>query len=192
MSPTDWGVPPPELTDASARDGEGRLAQHMHRVRTAWARARKLSSILRVPAYRRALCRGSAAATEHDNDPFRRAFGTVLDVGSSRGQFALVAARRFPEAALLCFEPLPEPRRRLERVLAGHAELTVIDRALSAEAGEAEFVVSRADDSSSLLPMTDAQARHLPGTEAAGRIRVRTERLDVFARLETTGAPRFA
>ncbi len=147
-------------------------------LRRALGRARKLAAIVKVPAYRHALRHGVAAAVEHDSDPFRHDFRLVLDVGASRGQFALVAARRFPQATLVCFEPLPEPRRILKRALAWHRDLDVIGCAVSLEAGKAEFVVSRADDSSSLLEMTDTQTRYFPGTEAAGRITVQTARLD--------------
>ncbi|MEJ7788640.1 MAG: FkbM family methyltransferase [Thermoleophilaceae bacterium] len=146
--------------------------------RAALARARKLVAILKNPVYRRALRHGSAAAVEHEAVPFRHIFRTIIDVGSSRGQFALVAAHRFPEAALICFEPLPGPRRKLESALGRHGNLTVIDRAVSSDAGTAEFVVSRADDSSSLLEMTATQTHHFPGTEAARHITVRTEPLD--------------
>ena len=146
--------------------------------RAARARARKLLAIARVPEYRRALRFGTAAAVEHDRDPYRHAFRTVLDVGAGRGQFALVAARRVPGAALICFEPLPGPRRKLERALAGHHDLTVLGNAVSDSTGEAEFVVSRADDSSSLLAMTAAQLRHFPGTEEVERVVVSTTSRD--------------
>lgn len=128
--------------------------------------------------YRRALRYGAAAAVEHDAVPFRHEFRLVLDVGANRGQFALVAARRFPQAALVCFEPLAKPRETLERALRWHPSLDVIAYAVSTHAGEADFVISRADDSSSLLPMTETQAQHFPGTEATGRTMVRTAPLD--------------
>ena len=142
------------------------------------ARVRKFTAILRVPMYRHALRYGAAAAVEHDAVPFRHEFRLVLDVGANRGQFALVAARRFPQAALMCFEPLSEPRATLERALHWHRNLEVIACAVSAHAGEAEFVISRADDSSSLLPMTEAQTQHFPGTGAAARTVVPTAPLD--------------
>ena len=45
-------------------------------------------------------------------------------------------------------------------------------------------MISRADDSSSLLPMTEAQAQHFPGTETAGRTVVRTAPLDELVAAE--------
>ncbi len=147
-------------------------------LRDLGSRGRKLRRILAVPSYRRALRRGVAAAVEHDATPLPERFGTVIDAGANRGQFALVAARRWPAATLVCFEPLPAPRATLGRVLAGHRRLRVVDAALSTAAGTADLHVSRADDSSSLLAITDQQTATFPGTEEVGTIRVRTARLD--------------
>jgi hypothetical protein len=64
-------------------------------------------AILREPAYRGALSHGVAASVEHEAIPLRREFRTVIDARANRGRFAVFAARRFPPAALICFEPLP-------------------------------------------------------------------------------------
>lgn len=144
-------------------------------------------AVLREPGYRGALRHGVAAAVEHESVPFRSDFRTVVDVGAHRGQFALVARRRFPRARLVCLEPLAAPRSRLERALGGAADVEVLPFAAAAEEGESEFVVSEADDSSSLLPMTGLQTETFPGTGAVARTTVRTKRLDdllAAARLE--------
>lgn len=148
------------------------------KVSRALALARKLMAVLRVPGYRRALRHGVAAAVEHDGAPFGRDFRTVVDVGANRGQFALVARRRFPGARLICLEPLARPRELLERVLVRDGKLEVLPIAAAAEDGEADFVVSESDDSSSLLPMTALQASTFPGTQESSRTTVRTSRLD--------------
>jgi FkbM family methyltransferase len=140
--------------------------------------ARKLMAVMREPSYRRALRHGVAAAVEHDAAPFGPAFRTVIDVGANRGQFALVARRRFPAARLICVEPLARPRQLLGRVLAGGGELEVLPVAAAAEDGQADLVVSRSDDSSSLLAMTSLQTTSFPGTGEAARTIVRTARLD--------------
>jgi FkbM family methyltransferase len=105
-------------------------------------------------------------------------FRTVLDVGANRGQFALFAARRFPQARLICFEPLPSPRARLERVMGPGARVTVRDCALGVATGTAEFHVSAADDSSSLLPIGSRQREVFPGTEETATVEVEVRRLD--------------
>ena len=135
-------------------------------------------AVAREPAYRGALRHGVAAAVEHDAVPFGPVFRTVVDVGAHSGQFALVARRRFPHARLVCLEPLDGPRRRLERVLAGAPGAQVLPLAAAAEDGEAELIVAAADDSSSLLPMTELQTETFPGTGEVGRATVRTARLD--------------
>ena len=142
------------------------------------ARARKLTRLLSVPSYRRALRHGVAAAIEHERTPLPDGLKTILDVGANRGQFALVAARRWPQARIVCFEPLPEPRSTLQRVLRGHPRLQVVDAAVSDREGVSQMHISRADDSSSLLAITERQTALFPGTEEVRTLEVRMTRLD--------------
>lgn len=142
------------------------------------SRWRKLVGVLRAPQYRRALLHGVAASVEHEAIPLRSDFRTVIDAGANRGQFALFAARRFPQAALLCFEPLDVPRNKLERVLGQTRRLSVFDAALGARSESAEFHVSTADDSSSLLPIGHRQRDAFPGTAERTTIIVQVRRLD--------------
>jgi FkbM family methyltransferase len=151
--------------------------------RTA-GRGVKLARILRRPEYRRALRHGVAAAVEHERVGLPSELKTVLDVGANRGQFALVALRRWPDARLVCFEPLDTARRQLTEVVGGSGA-EIRDVALAEQAGEVEFHVSRADDSSSLLPITPRQAAMFPGTDEVRTMPVRTARLDV----ELAGEP---
>ena len=142
------------------------------------ARARKLFKVLRDPSYRRALRYGVAASTEHDAIPLRRDFQTVIDAGANRGQFAVFAARRFPRAAMICFEPLPEPGLRIRRVLEDTGRLKLWEVALGAVNHEAEFHVSASDDSSSLLPIGPYQRKAFPGTAERSVRTVQVRRLD--------------
>jgi len=141
-------------------------------------RARKLATILITPDYRDGLRHGVAAATEHHRAPHIREPRTVLDIGANRGQFALVARHRFPDAALLCFEPLPEPRERLERTVGGNGHVRVFPYALGDRSGSTLFRVSTEDDSSSLLPTTEAQRAMFPGSATAYEIDIEIRRLD--------------
>jgi FkbM family methyltransferase len=116
------------------------------------------------------------ASLEHEKVPFGKGFATVLDVGSSRGQFALFAAERFPGATIHCFEPLPEAFDTLKQMLAdGPFEVHPV--ALGAERGTMELNVSGRDDSSSLLPIGSSQVELFPGTE---RARVESVTVDVL------------
>lgn len=151
----------------------------IYRVRREVARGAKLARILSRRAYRHALRWGVAAAVEHEHLHLPVEPRTVLDVGANRGQFALVAAHRWPSARLICFEPLPAAVARLVDVLATTpASVEVRDVALSDAPGEAKLHVSRADDSSSLLPIGVRQPATFPGTDEVGVIAVRAARLD--------------
>jgi FkbM family methyltransferase len=129
-----------------------------------------------------------AASVEHEAIPLRDDFGTVIDVGANRGQFAVFAARRFPRATLICFEPLPGPRAQIRRAVPDATRLRLLDVAIGSVAGEAEFHVSAADDSSSLLPIGQRQRVVFPGTEELSTMTVQVRRLDdVLAADELTG-----
>lgn len=161
----------------------------MHRVKPQLARARKLARILEVPAYRRALRHGVAASVEHEAIPFRRHFGTVIDAGANRGQFAVFATYRFSDAALICVEPLSQPRGQLIQAVGATGRLRVFDVALSNASGTAEFHVAKTDDSSSLLPIGRRQEEMFPGTEEARVELVTVRRLDELVREEDLCAP---
>lgn len=146
---------------------------------TPWSRARKLGRVATVRAYWRGLRHGVAAAVEHEGAALDHPYRTIVDVGANRGQFLLVAARRFPEATLIAFEPLPGPRDRLRQAMPRRRPVRMFEVALSDRSGQAALHVSRADDSSSLLPITAAQAATFPGTDEVAQLPVRTARLDV-------------
>jgi FkbM family methyltransferase len=140
-------------------------------------RAAKFVRILTRPGYRRALRERVAPSVEHEKIRFEHDFAAVVDVGANRGQFAAFALERFPRASMYCFEPLPEPGRRLSRILEGR-DSRVFPFALAAESGTADFHVARADDSSSLLPISRRQTEVFPGTDEVRREEVVTRRLD--------------
>ena len=121
------------------------------RLRLALTRASKLGRLAQKPGYWPALRRGVAASVEHHAVPFRDDIRTVLDVGASRGQFALFAIERFPGARVICFEPLPESRVALDAVLRGRVHVHPF--AVGAGSGAATLHVSGHDDSSSFLPI---------------------------------------
>jgi FkbM family methyltransferase len=146
------------------------------RIRLASAKVRKLVRLLGNRAYWPALRQGVAASVEHSVIPFGENFATVLDVGASRGQFALFSRANFPNARIICFEPQPGPAGDLRRVLGGRVEL--IGSALGPEKGEAEMNVSARDDSSSLRAIGDRQVAEFPGTQTDHSIRVPVTTLD--------------
>ena len=117
----------------------------------------KALSALSAPQYWPALARGVVPGLEHGPAFVGREFATVLDVGANKGQFAMFARHRWPRARLICFEPLPAPRRRLSRLVGGLAEIHPV--ALGDEEGEAEMHLASREDSSSLRALGDTQKR---------------------------------
>jgi len=150
------------------------------RIHSWHGRAVKLVAILRHPVYRRALRLGVAASTEHADTPLPYDYATVVDVGANRGQFALLAATRFPRARIICFEPLETARATIDRLFTDDNRVDVVGVAVAASARPSHLFVSRSDDSSSLLAPTDLQTSTFRDTEVVEEIRVTTERLDVL------------
>jgi FkbM family methyltransferase len=152
-------------------------------------RGRKLIKLLGEKPYRVALRAGVAAAIEHEKVAFRHDFGSIIDVGAHHGQFALLARRRYPSAKLFCIEPLIEARARLQRILIDDDNVAILDVAAADRRAESDFHISRASDSSSLLPITNRYTTAFPGTERAAVARVRTERLDEFLDCDSLRRP---
>lgn len=142
-------------------------------------KARKLTRLLRRPAYRRGLRSGVAAAVEHESIPYRDDLRTIVDVGAHQGQFALFALERFPSASVVCLEPLPQPRERLEEVTGwSHRVRTLAVAASNRTEAKASMHVSKRDDSSSLQAIGPKQVKAFPGTEEVGLTVVPVARLD--------------
>ena len=146
------------------------------RLKLASRKVRKLVQLLGNRAYWPALKNGIAASVEHSGIPFCERFETVLDVGASRGQFALFARESFPGARIVCFEPQPGPAADLRDLLGDKVEL--VTSALGAEPGTATMNVSNRDDSSSLLTIGARQVAEFPGTGSDHSIDVPVSTLD--------------
>lgn len=141
----------------------------------ARVRAVKLGRIARDPRLWPALRRGVAASVEHARVPFT-APATVLDVGASSGQFAVFAAARWPRARIVSFEPIPAAQARYAAAMRGRAVLHPV--AVGAAPGRATLHVAAADDSSSLLPITERQIASYPGTQEQHTLEVDVVTLD--------------
>lgn len=152
-------------------------------------KARKLSRVLAESDYRKALRHKVAAATEHEDVVFGREYGIVIDVGANRGQFALFARHRFPQANIVCFEPLPLARHTLSQLFRDDSGVRIESCALSSAPGSTDLTVTRSDDSSSLLRPTALQVSTFPDTEAVSVVTVDVKRLDDIADIQMDDAP---
>lgn len=162
------------MTDRTEQDrNPGSIAGFFRRT---GARFRKLLRLLGDRRYWRPLSRGVAASVEHRDVPFRLDHRTVLDIGASKGQFALFAEGRFPDAQIFSFEPLPGPASTLRSVTGDRVRLEQV--ALGSQAGSAEINVSARDDSSSLLPIGERQVKEFPGTARRSTATIEVSTLD--------------
>jgi FkbM family methyltransferase len=141
-------------------------------------KARKLVRILRRRTYRRALRRGVAATVEHEGVPFDPHCRTVIDVGAGRGQFAVFALDRFPDAEIFCFEPLPSSYATACRALGESNRMHLRRVAIGQLEGTSRLFVTADADSSSLRAPTAEQARSFAGTSTFGEAEVEVETLD--------------
>lgn len=151
------------------------------------ATVRKLKKgfrLLRDPRFRPGLLKGVAATIEHESALAPYDFKTIVDIGANRGQFTLLAAGLFPAAAIIAFEPLVEPFRKLIEVTAGLPRVRPVNAAIGATRTALSMNVSKRDDSSSLLPIGALQEEIFPNT---GRARTEEVRIGPLADYLTVG-----
>lgn len=149
-------------------------------------RIRKALVAFKAPGYWPSLARGVVPGVEHNQAFPDRTFSSILDVGANKGQFAAFAVRRWPDARLFCFEPLPGPRRKLASLLQNRAEIFPL--ALGETAGEAEMHLASREDSSSLLALGDRQKR-LFSMDEERTVTVSVRRLDEVVKADELRRP---
>jgi FkbM family methyltransferase len=119
-----------------------------------------------------ALIKGAAAGTEHRTVLERLSFDFIVDVGANRGQFALISRKIFPEAVIHSFEPLDEPSQIFKKIFINDPNITLHACAIGKEKTTATIHVTKDDDSSSLLPVTQMQSTMFPGAAEKEKRRV--------------------
>ena len=139
----------------------------------------KMLRVLWIPEYRSAFLRTRVvASTEHDRILAGLQLNTVVDIGASRGQFALCIRRLYPHAQIFSFEPLRKPAVAWMRNFGADTRARLFNKAIALQSGSATMHVSRWDVSSSLLPFAQAQHDNFPLTEEASKEVVETTTLD--------------
>jgi FkbM family methyltransferase len=125
----------------------------------------KVLRLLREGKFRYALRRGVAAGIEHTGALTPLNIRTLVDVGANVGQFSLLAWSLFPQARIYAFEPQLQPAERFSRIFPQDARVTLHRSAVGSRSGLAEMHVSSRNDSSSLLPISQAMPDVFPGTQ---------------------------
>ena len=137
----------------------------------------------------RALIKGSPAGVEHLDILDQLDCATLIDIGANRGQFAIAARYCWPEAQIYSFEPLIGPARTLSRVFEGDDRVRLFQYAIGNKEEEALIHVSRMDDSSSLLPISQFQDQIFPGTYEIATRKIQSYPLDQVLNEEDIAAP---
>ncbi len=133
----------------------------------------KLVHLLRHSSSRRALFQGVAATVEHESVLVTFQPATVIDVGANRGQFTLLCRRLFPHARVFAFEPLETAADRFGRLFGDDQDVRLFRVAIGPTSEQRTMYVSRRNDSSSLLPITQDQERIFPGSGLEHTTKVR-------------------
>jgi FkbM family methyltransferase len=104
---------------------------------------------------------------------------TVIDVGANTGQFAKYISHLFPDADVICFEPLPAPFRELDTWARRDKRVRAINVAIGESEMETDmFYHVDHSTSSSLLASTDVNQHLYPFIQQQVKVPVRVTTLD--------------
>ena len=141
-------------------------------------KVRKLLFMLIRARYWPALIRSCAPSLEHRTIIRYKSWSTLIDVGANKGQFTLLALNRNPSIRVFAFEPLRQAAGTYARLFSRSRNVKLYQCALGSSEASGTLHISRKDDSSSILPISDRQVRIFPGTESIGSQQVEVKRLD--------------
>lgn len=134
------------------------------------------------PRYWYALSRGVVPTIEHAKALRRLSPVTIFDVGANKGQFTAFCRNEWPSARIIAFEPLDEPANKFAAI---HKNNVVLHRcALGQHNAKVTMHVASRVDSSSLLPLSEAQQR-LYNMQEVSTKEVTVNRLVEFVDLHT-------
>lgn len=140
-------------------------------------RLQKLARLSVSPGHWKHVLSGTFPSLEHSSTPFLPRYGLVVDAGASKGQFSTFAMNRWPEAELMCFEPIPGCAAQARSLVGDRG--VVHEVALGAQGERKELILSGRTDSSSLLAV-DELADEVANVGEVGRLAVQVDRLDSY------------
>ncbi len=137
---------------------------------------------------------------KRNNQYHRRTFGAfdyvpldidakwIIDIGANVGQIAVAALKTYPNANVICFEPVKSTFEKLRANLAPYStRVELYNLAVSDKSGDAEIHVTNYHAASSLREQSAFYNLYNPGIRCIGKQRIKTVSLDEFARnLSTT------
>ncbi len=104
---------------------------------------------------------------------------TIIDVGANEGQFAREISKFFPDAAIYCFEPLPEPFAKIKKWAENKRKTTLFNVALGENEGEVEMLAHlNHSPSSSFLKTTEINETLFPFIKKQATTKVKLTTLD--------------
>lgn len=107
-----------------------------------------------------------------------RRIRTVIDVGANVGHFGELAHRLFPDAAIYCFEPLPDCFRELQTTLKCVPRVKLFPFALGDTTGPLRMNRSAFTPCSSVLSGTELLGEDFPDAAVVDEVEVQVVRLD--------------
>lgn len=116
---------------------------------------------------------------------------TFIDIGANRGQFSLAAMHVFPESTIFSFEPLPSARHVLNLIFESIDTVSTYEFAIGNESKDDVMHISKKEDSSSLLEISEKQTEIFPGTEKSGSAQVQVRRLGDCISCDDLGSKTF-
>lgn len=152
-------------------------------------RIEKLCQVAHSGRFMLALVRHHVLAASEHRRVLEAGFSTVVDIGANRGQFSLAVREYSPKASVVAFEPLAGPADQFKRLFAHDNQVTLHQAAIGPREETATIYVAQADDSSSLLPMSDVQCGLFPGMRTAGTESVQVARLTSFIAEDEVRSP---
>jgi FkbM family methyltransferase len=143
---------------------------------------KKFCSLIKEKKFIKAIMNHQVAAGTEHLSVFRelsqKKIRTIVDIGANRGQFALVARNNFPDAVIFSFEPLAKAANIFKKLFLKDSRVILNEFALGPETREMKIHISNADDSSSLLPISQLQNSLYKGTFEKATTTVQVKPLD--------------
>ena len=146
-------------------------------------RIKKLFGILWHPRFLYAFFRYQLLAGVEHAPVLSNKLLTIIDIGANRGQFTL-AARVLSDARVISFEPLPIPAHTFQKIFKGDEKVRLHIAAIGKSLERKIIHLSKRDDSSSLLEISDMQSDLFPGTHEVGILEIQVGRLIDFCNAE--------